>query len=243
MHPACTWRSFQKHRMSSCQNGTATYSFSVAVSAVTEPQKGGNMGKKITEKEIKRILRNKDTEINSIHNKLYTVKKDLFQQREIIETICLSSPISGIAGPKGTHKDLSDVYEKYQETLGRRRMDYKSIFRYLERKEEDINRVWQAYLCLEDPYYRILTELYVNNRLYADVEQSSGMSHRIFEQNRKQGIQQIKDLYQSDSNISILLLMKEKKEAEAAEEKKQTKKKESKQSEWEQMSLDGFLNK
>ena len=230
MHPACTWRSCKSTGCLRAKWHGNIFIFCGRFGGHRAPKR-----RKYGEENNRKR--------NKANTKLYTVKKDLFQQREIIETICLSSPISGIAGPKGTHKDLSDVYEKYQETLGRRRTDYKSIFRYLERKEEDINRVWQAYLCLEDPYYRILTELYVNNRLYADVEQSSGMSHRIFEQNRKQGIQQIKDLYQSDTNISILLLMKEKKEAEAAEEKKQTKKKDSKQSEWEQMSLDGFLNK
>lgn len=164
---------------------------------------------KISENEVKDILKNKETMLNSIHEKLFMVRHDLMQHREIIEMVCLSSPISGVSGPKGVHKDLSDVYEKYQNTLNRRRTEYKALFRQMVRKEDKINRVWGAFLTLDDPYYWILNELYVHNRLYTDVESCSGMSHRIFEEKRKDGIRQIIRLYESNANISVMLLMKE----------------------------------
>lgn len=175
---------------------------------------------KITENEVKKILKNKETMINSLRGKFFSVRHDLMQQREVIEMVCLSSPISGVAGPKGSHKDLTDVYEKYQDTLTRRRIEYKALLRQLVRQEERINRVWEAFLALEEPYYGILNALYVHNRLYSDVESCSGLSHRIFEEKRKEGIRQIIRLFESDSNISVMLLMKEREK----EQKKQNKK-------------------
>ena len=73
-------------------------------------------------------------------------------------------------------------------------------------EEESIHRIWVCFRALEDPGRKYLEEIYVFNNLYRYVEQTSGVSHRKFEETRSQAMKELIRLYQSDlSNKEIIL--------------------------------------
>lgn len=148
----------------------------------------------MSEKEVKEILRNRETLLTSIHEKMFAIEQDMVKTDDMMET--MSMPASSLSGmPRGSLKqqDLGDVYQKYKKILKKRNEDYKNMYWELILKEELIEQVWEAYMHLEEPYYSIVNRMYVQSMLYATVERESGWSRQVFEKKRKRGIQLIVD--------------------------------------------------
>uniref|UniRef100_UPI0040570C06 hypothetical protein n=1 Tax=Agathobacter sp. TaxID=2021311 RepID=UPI0040570C06 len=151
--------------------------------------------KTMTEQQVKDILRNRETLLTSIHRKMSAIEQDMAKTDDMIETMSMpASPISGM--PRGCikQKDLGDVYRNYKKILKQRNEDYRTMFWELVMQEEMIERVWDAYMRLEEPYYSIINRMYVQSMLYAAVESESGWSRQVFEKKRKKGIQLIVDM-------------------------------------------------
>ncbi len=148
----------------------------------------------MTEQEVKEILRNRETLLISIHQKMSAIEQDMAKTDDMIETMSMpANSMSGMPRGSGKQKDLGDVYRNYKKILKRRNEDYRTMFLELVLKEEMIERVWEAYMRLEEPYYSIINRMYVQSMLYAAVERESGWSRQVFEKKRKKGIQLIVD--------------------------------------------------
>ncbi|MFR1313626.1 hypothetical protein [Sellimonas intestinalis] len=103
-------------------------------------------------------------------------------------------------------KDLSDILLKQKKIYQEQAQDLQSEIISILEEEESIHRIWVCFRALEDPGRKYLEEIYVFNNLYRYVEQTSGVSHRKFEETRSQAMKELIRLYQSDlSNKEIIL--------------------------------------
>lgn len=156
----------------------------------------------ISKEEVKDFLRNRDRLKIEIYDKLYAVNCEIRKTNDIIEMVSFQhAELSDM--PKGgrRHKDLSDTYLKYQKILDERSMDYSNLLYGLIQKENAVDRVWQCYMVLAEPYYSILTEMYVKDQKYDVAEAASGYSRQAFEKHRKRGINLILELYNSRKSM------------------------------------------
>ena len=85
-------------------------------------------------------------------------------------------------GPKGgKKKDLSDLIIKLEKDREIRRKELLTMLTELSNQEDMVNRVWACYLALDDPYYTLLSQLYVENDLYENVRIQFDMSPTVGE--------------------------------------------------------------
>lgn len=146
----------------------------------------------ITEKEIKHILRNREMLLLSIHQKMVAIEKDIEKTDDMIVSMSLpTNTMSEMPRGSAKQKDLGDVYRNYKKILKQRNEDYKAMYWELILQEQLIEQVWDAYMRLEEPYYSIINQMYVQSMLYAAVERESGWSRQVFEKKRKKGMELI----------------------------------------------------
>lgn len=159
----------------------------------------------ISKENVKDFLRNRDKIKIEIYDKIYTINCEIRKTNDIIEMVSFQhAELSDM--PKGSknHKDLSDTYLKYQKILDERSKEYSSLLYGLIQKEEAVDRVWQCYMVLAEPYYSILTEMYVKDQKYEVAEATSGYSRQAFEKHRKRGVDLVLELYNSKKSMNEL---------------------------------------
>lgn len=157
------------------------------------------------EETIKDILRNYPEKINSIREKMLSLYNET-EPEEVLSAVALRSVNMGsMSGAKGSHKDLGDVLESYQKQMWKRNEEIREMMWQLSEEEAMVRRVWACFHVLDNPYYDILRDLYVNNELYATVESSYKMSHKTFEKYRADGIRLLIRFYDSQETIPDLM--------------------------------------
>lgn len=201
------------------------------------------MQNKIGEAEVKDILRHKEKKIESIHRKMLSLYQELDNHEErILSAVALTSAeIKGMPGKKGEYKDLGDMLLQYKRQAYRRREELMKIMWELVEEEERINRIWACFHALQEPYYSILYELYVEAQLYEAVESSFQMSHKTFEKQRQFGIRSIMQFYESGMCISELM-RQHRSEKAIGKEKRPGTKQEQGDAEYNQISLGELLD-
>ena len=157
------------------------------------------------EEKVKDILRTYPDKIENIRKKMLSLYKET-ESEEVLSAVALP-PInmSGMPGGKGNHKDLSDVLLAYKQQLYKRNEEVREMMWELTAEDEMVRRVWACFHVLDDPYYSVLNALYVENQLYAAVENSFGVSHKTFEKYRKDGIELLIRFYESGDSVSDLM--------------------------------------
>lgn len=160
---------------------------------------------KIDENIVKDVLRNRKNKINSIHRKMNYLTSDIDLKNEILTSICLRSQrLSDLPKARGRKKDMSDVYEAYQKSFEEQKYEIQEQFWKLVEQEDMIERVWQCFLALEEPYFSILEAIYVKQEKYEVVLEESGLSNQPFNEKRRHGIEAIIMLYNSDFSMHQL---------------------------------------
>lgn len=173
----------------------------------------------IDNKTVIDILRNREQKLHSIHNKIYDIKKDVSDTDDIIMMVSLASKtVSDMPKGTGSHAGLEQTYEKYQKKLKERQEVSNVIMWNLILQEERIERVWHAYLALDDPYYSIVDKMYVHGEKYEAVEKESGYSRQVFEKYRKEAIRLIVLFYNSDKTDADLMMFQQMKMTGKAKE-------------------------
>lgn len=164
----------------------------------------------IDEEMVKDILRERDREIKSIHEKMLSFYQELESSDSLLEAVALPALQKEVGMPsgKGGHKDLGDVLARYQRQLLDQDEEIRKIMWELAEQERMVNRVWACFHALEEPYYSILHRMYVENQLYQTVEAGFGMSHKTFEKHRRQGIELVIWYYESGADIAELMRMR-----------------------------------
>ena len=202
---------------------------------------GGSLNKntnQIETEEIKNSLKHYSGLSAEIHRQIMQLKKDL-DDVEIQALEMAAYPKTDLAekgGSRGIHKDLTDVYLRYQSIVLGRQQDLLDEITYFTEKSENLHRLYLCSQAISGDGYEIISRLYFNNEKYKVVEMESGLSHRIFEQKRQQAIRDIQRLYESDlTNRQILEMQK----IHMYDHKFQRRKKESNNNDaYQQMELD-----
>lgn len=175
----------------------------------------------LSEKEIKDVLRNWETKIQGIRQKMMDLYHELEDTESILRSASLpSADITAQPGGKGTHKDLGDVLINYRRNLYKRNKEVRRLMWMLAEDEESILRVWHCFQILEEPYYSILYGLYVKGELYQSVELEYGWSHRKFENERKAGMRKLMEHYESNMSVSELVYRERRKDPQRKISKK-----------------------
>lgn len=189
----------------------------------------------LDEAAVKDILQNREKKIENIHKKMLSLYQELGRNDEVLETVAYpKSELKGMPGGKGNHKDLGDVLLQYNHQICNQNEEIRKIMWELVEEEDSISRLWACFYALNDPYYSILSALYVENQLYQTVENSFEMSHKTFEKYRRRGIELLLLFYNSDESIAKLMRSCSKEKTDRRQGKG---KKEQKHNEYEQISL------
>ena len=163
-----------------------------------------------------------------VQKKLLIYQEELRRKRTYYDEVAYKSiNISCIGSQSGNHKDLADALLRHEVIQRTRELEIKEEMNNLMNKLEMYYKIWDCFNQLEGTAYQILYELYVEKKLYTATEIDSGLSHKTFEQKRKNAIGDIIRLYYLESwkkqGNSTIHLKKErkKKKVEPKEEFKQ----------------------
>lgn len=173
----------------------------------------------MTTEEVKRILSNRDTILDTINSKIQYLLNEMYKRSddELIIEKSLSSRGMGDGGTShsGSQKDLSDLLERIDKAKRHRMHEMQCDVITLVQKEEEINRVWSCFLALPDPYYTILHQLYVENELYETVMRQFEMPQSTFDRYLKKGLSHIMENFDTGLTLSEIMndAHKEKKKA------------------------------
>lgn len=180
------------------------------VSAAPEKERQRKMSEQITEERIKMILSKREKMLRDINEKVILLIKDLDRidddliTEKSIHAVSINMMPSAQGGVK---KDLSDLIIKLQRDREERKNELYKMIRLLSDQEYMINRVWACFLALDDPYYTMLNQLYVENDLYEAVRQSFDMSPTTFERHRKKALTLIAEYVDSQLSVSEIMSM------------------------------------
>ncbi len=167
----------------------------------------------ITEDRIKKILSNREKMLNDINKKMVLLFREVsrsdmgvFMDELIAEKSISAAHNSLLPGPKGgKKKDLSDLIIKLEKDREIRRKELLTMLTELSNQEDVVNRVWACYLALDDPYYTLLSQLYVENDLYENVRIQFDMSPTTFERYRKKALHLIIEYTKSPLSVGELI--------------------------------------
>lgn len=104
--------------------------------------------RKISENEVKDILRNYDRKIESIHQQMLNLYEELDCDSLMSEVAFPAADTFGMPGAKGNHGDLSNVLLAYQSKRYERKMEVLAMMWELTEEEEVLRRIWRCMPCL-----------------------------------------------------------------------------------------------
>lgn len=147
---------------------------------------------KMTPGRAKKILQNKDRMLTGIDRKVGLLCGELCGTGEdegILEAAAMPGRMYGMPSGGRTYGDNTDVLLRYYRQKVQRHKEIKLRLCELSRESEEILRLWDCFLALPEPYYGILYELYVEKKLYTEVEAGFRFGHSWFERTRKEGLE------------------------------------------------------
>jgi hypothetical protein len=156
----------------------------------------------------KEILANKEQKMENIQRKMTLLCQEMAQMErpnELLEAAALPGRREMATGDRGEFPDGLKVLERYYRQRQERGREIRLLLGHLSGETQEIWRLWNCFLALQEPYYGILDGLYVKKELYTSVEASSGYSHRMFEKHRKEGLERLSNLFNSPYSSSELL--------------------------------------
>ena len=168
----------------------------------------------LTDEKIKDILRNREKKIQSIHMRMNILYEETTDDAMLKDAALPSSKVYGsISANNGSKRDLADILESVEKRKLHRNKEIREIMWQLSELENEINRVWNCFVALEDPYFTILLSLYVKGEKYEIVEKNFGMSHKSFEKYRSEAMTLLRKYYESDDTAADLIRKKQRNHA------------------------------
>ena len=146
----------------------------------------------LTTEEITEMLMHHDELLEMYRMQINELTKEYDAENDLIEMTQLHSPQYGIVGKSSNQMNLDQVYQKVEK----QRKEYQeAICSELQRVLELYNHL--CYLHLPQKQKSVLRELYINRKLYKEIERP-GLSERTIHRLRKQGLETIKTWYESN---------------------------------------------
>lgn len=183
-----------------------------------------NSRRQITAEEAKKMLMDKDRDLLAIDKKMNLLYDEMMKSEndEFIRAAAMpGKPVDVLRLGSGSRVDNMDILLRYNKQKQERLGEIRVQMWKLSEEAEDIRRLWNCFLALREPYYSILHELYVKKELYAVVQCSSGFSHRIFEERRKEGLCLLADMFSSGySTLELMEMAGQKEKTKARKEKR-----------------------
>lgn len=154
------------------------------------------MDSRLTDGTIAEILMCHGELLQAYQNQIRELTEEYNTGNELIEITQLRSPRYGVVGKSSNQASLDQVYEAVEK----QRKEYQeAVCAEIQRLLEAQNQVQQVYLCylhLPKKQKEILKELYINKKLYKELEHP-GLSARTIHRIRKQGLETIRKWYLS----------------------------------------------
>lgn len=156
----------------------------------------------LQEKEIIHILRNRDSLLQDISQKRRNIYKDLeYISDEIIWILSMRGhPME--AQMLHRKNDQPQGLDRVREMQEKKEKEYRQeLYIHLEALQEErerIQRVWFCYQALPLEQYHVLQKLYVSKRLWVEVEREMGLNHRLMVKTRRDAINNIVMLFESN---------------------------------------------
>ena len=168
------------------------------------------MGQKITEDDIKYLLKNRKEILVQDRIRIKEIYTELSEEDSIEQMLSIPSyDFCTKVQSERTKQDLGNVLEHIQHMQRSKSLELRVELWGLSNEIEKINRLYICYQALSRiniQEFMIIKKMYVQNMGYYPVEMESGLSHKTFEKKRQSGIAQIKLWYESDyDNASIII--------------------------------------
>lgn len=158
---------------------------------------------KVDSEKIKEVLRHHKELTQQLHYQIIDIQKKIEEvKKQSIEVAAYPHIDFSARGKGGVKKDLADVYLKYQKMVRNREKELTAEI--LTADAEGVHRLYLCFQSLTGEGYNI----YVKGDLYRQVEEEMGLNHRIFEEKRKQAIEEIQRLYESDLTNAQIVRMR-----------------------------------
>lgn len=169
---------------------------------MAEEECKGWQGRKrtLTAEEAKDILMNRKQKLEDIGKKIALLCEEngvLEKADELLKAAALPArEVNGVA-EQVRYGDNLMILNRFYRQRRERRMEIRMQIWKLSREIEEIRRLWSCFFLLQEPYYGILHELYIKKELYAVTEASFGLSHRMFEKRRREGLERLAAMFNS----------------------------------------------
>ena len=141
--------------------------------------------------------------MQQLHYQIIDIQKKIEEvKKQSIEVAAYPHIDFSARGKGGVKKDLADVYLKYQKMVRNREKELTAEILILTADAEGVHRLYLCFQSLTGEGYNIIY------RLYEKGEEEMGLNHRIFEEKRKQAIEEIQRLYESDLTNAQIVRMR-----------------------------------
>ncbi len=166
----------------------------------------GNDKLSVTVDSVRVLLMNYETHKCRIQQRILELYKELEDTDSFIQVISFKKNIlTGMPRAKGgLPKGLTEIVEQHDKLMNDRISEISAGIEMLMKEEESLRRVWVCYQALSYEEYEIITRLYVKKEPYKQVEAELEYSHGKFEKLRKEGLEDIISLYDSDMGYEKL---------------------------------------
>lgn len=123
---------------------------------------------KMDSKKIKDVLRHHSELTQQIHKQVLEIREKLDEvQQQTIEMASYPKiDLSQEGGGRGTHKDLADVYLRYQKLVNEQEEQLAAEMHVLTIHAEGIHRLYLCFQTLIGEEHDIIDRLYVKGELY-----------------------------------------------------------------------------
>lgn len=159
---------------------------------------------KIEEDEVKDILKNYEKKLLLISDKMKSLYREIQSPDAAVSEAAFPCTKYGTLSRNSMHRDISDVLQRCEGIFMKRNEEVRELMYQLSEEQERIHRVWVCFNILEEPYFGILHGLYVQNKLYQEMEMESGYSHKTFEKYRSEGVNFIVLMFSSGGSVGDL---------------------------------------
>lgn len=179
----------------------------------------------LQEAEILNILKNKNELLQSNSERrrdAYTALE--YTSEEITKAISLHGRLLGSQeaySGKRPHSlaELLEVQKKKEREYQR---ELFLLLEALDRERERIQRVWLCYQALPLQQYNALKGLYIDKKLWNEIEDEMGLNHRLFVEIRKSAVKNIQKMYISSyTNTNIIEIKYRNREEKTKRSKKE----------------------
>lgn len=160
----------------------------------------------IGEQEIIRCLSNYENLLRDVRERIQYLYNSVATTNDVLESLQMRRGISGTTGGKGK-RDLTDIWETYQENEKQYAMFLNSYIAGLINEEEKLKRIWICYQCLPHNQRLVLKALYIEHKAWKAAKVELRMSHTTFSNYRTAAIQNVQKLY--GSTLSDLQLLQQ----------------------------------